>query len=336
MKEGSFVVGIDGGATGTLAAVCDSHGRILGHAAAGPSNYHVVGAKASREALRQAVLKATQVAEVRLEQVGFLMFGLAGLDHPLEDDKAYREIVESIGLRIPFEVVNDVVIAWAGATLGFPGVAVIAGTGCNAFGINRQGESWKANGWDYILGDEGSGYWIGLRGIRAAMRSYDGREGGTVLADALCEHYHLRDPVDMVKVAYSKDFGKAETAAFAISVSRCAQEGDHIAQRILLEAADEVACTANAVIRRLRMQEDAFTLGLIGGVFQSGEAFMSRFTSVVLQTAPNATIEFARLPPAVGALLYAFYRSSMLTSEVRHMIETSASSLLEKIRWKPA
>jgi N-acetylglucosamine kinase len=262
------------------------------------------------------------------------MFGLAGLDHPSEDGRAYRQIVDSIGFGIPFEVVNDVVIAWAGATLGSPGVAIIAGTGCHAFGVNERGERWKSSGWDYILDDEGSAYWIGLKGIRAAMRSYDGRAGATILVDAMLKHYDLHDPVDMVRVAYAKGFGKTEAAAFAKSVSQCAHEGDQVARQILIEAADEIAGAVNAVIRKLDMRAHRFTVGLIGGVFQSGEPFFSRFSSLVLETAPHARIEFARLPPAVGALLYAFYELSMITPEIRQTIETSASGLLEEIRWK--
>jgi N-acetylglucosamine kinase-like BadF-type ATPase len=334
VREGSFLIGIDGGATSTLAIVGDQRGHILGHGMAGPANHHIVGADASGQALKQAILKALQAAKVNLDQVGFLLFGLAGLDHPLDDDRAYRQIIGSIGLDVSFEVVNDVVIAWAGATLGSPGVAVIAGTGCHAFGVNEQGERWKSSGWDYILGDEGSAYWIGLEGIRAAMRSHDGREGATALVDAMLKHYDLHDPVDMVRVAYAKGFGKTEVAAFARSVSQCAHEGDQVAQRILIEAADEIACAVNTVIRKLDMQAHRFTVGLIGGVFRSGEPFFPRFSDLVLKTAPHARIEFARLPPAVGALLYAFYELSMLTPEIRQTIEASASSLLEEIRWK--
>ena len=66
-------------------------------------------------------------------------------------------------------VVNDVVGAWASGSLASAGIVAISGTGSNVFGVNAAGDSWRCGGWGHILGDEGSGYWIGLGAIRAAL-----------------------------------------------------------------------------------------------------------------------------------------------------------------------
>ena len=168
------------------------------------------------------------------------------------------------------------------------------------------------------------------------MRAYDGRGASTTLLDAMVSHYDLEKPVDMVKVAYSEDFDKARAASFAKAVSRCAQEGDAVARDILVEAGGEVALGVTAVIRQLGMEGDRFVVGLIGGVFKSGEAFMSQFSSAILEVAPLATIQPAKVPAAVGALVYGFYALSELDSEIREAIEDSAQPLVEKLRHKPA
>ncbi len=327
MVERILIVGVDGGATGTVALVGDLEGRILGLGTAGPANYHAVGREASRRALEEAVSRSLSEAGARPEQVRLLLVGVAGLDHPRQDGQAYREIVEAAGLGLPFEVVGDVVIAWAGATSVLPGLGVIAGTGCSAYGMNRRGESWKAGGWDYLLADEGSAYWIGLEGLRAAMRAYDGRGESTLLLEAMLRHYRLADPLDMVRLAYSGHFHKAEIATFAQAVTRCAAEGDPLAQKIVIEAAEEVARMTNTVVRKLQMEEEDFPLGWFGGVFRSGGLFLSRFTEAVRQVAPRARLGPARFPPVVGALLYGLYRLGGLTPEVRERIAESAPRL---------
>ncbi|MGC8959791.1 MAG: BadF/BadG/BcrA/BcrD ATPase family protein [Chloroflexia bacterium] len=321
----SFLVGLDGGATGTVALVGDLEGRILGWGTAGPANYHTVGREASTRSLAEAVRQALRSAGVAPAQVRLLLVGVAGLDHPRQDGQAYQEILEAAGLGIPFEVVGDVIIAWAGATLALPGLGIIAGTGCSAYGMNSRGETWKAGGWDYLLADEGSAYWIGLEGLRAAMRAYDGRGEATALLEAMVRHYRLADPLEMVQVAYSGHFHKAEIASFAQAVSRCAGEGDPEARRILLHAADEVARMASAVIRKLGMEEERFPLGWSGGVFRSGELFLARFTEAVRQVAPLAQIGPARYPPVVGALIYGLHRLGRLTPEIRETVAASAA-----------
>lgn len=334
MPEQTLIVGVDGGATGTVALVGDLEGHILGLGTAGPANVHTVGREASRRALEEAVCQALSEGRAHPEQVRLLLVGVAGLDHPRQDGQAYQEIMEAAGLGIPFEVVGDVVIAWAGATLVLPGLGIIAGTGCSAYGMNRRGETWKAGGWDYLLADEGSAYWIGLEGLRAAMRAYDGRGESTALLEAMLRHYRLADPLDMVRLAYSGHFHKAEIASFAQAVTRCAAEGDPLSQRIVIEAAEEVARMANAVIRKLKMEEEDFPLGWIGGVFRSGGLFLARFTEAVRQVAPRARIGPARCPPVVGAFLYGLYRLGRLTPEVRERVEGGISRLQDTAAYR--
>ena len=81
-------------------------------------------------------------------------------------------------------IVNDATAALVGGT-GHPfGVVCVAGTGSIAFGVNRAGERARAGGWGHLLGDEGSGYAIGLEALRAVCRASDGRGPQTALTDS--------------------------------------------------------------------------------------------------------------------------------------------------------
>ena len=84
-----------------------------------------------------------------------------------------REIMKRIGYKARVLVVNDALVALEAGAPGRPGVVLIAGTGSIAYGRNAQNQSARAGGWGYMLGDEGSGYWIGRAALRAVLREAD-------------------------------------------------------------------------------------------------------------------------------------------------------------------
>src|SRR5207249_5513001 len=111
-----------------------------------------------------------------------VVLGVAGVDSA-SDEAWFHERLLAMGLPRATWVVNDLIPAWAAGTGGAPGIALIAGTGSNALGVNASGEAWRAGGWGHILGDEGSGYWLGLHGMQAAVTWRDGRGRPTRLAE---------------------------------------------------------------------------------------------------------------------------------------------------------
>jgi N-acetylglucosamine kinase-like BadF-type ATPase len=161
---GRYVMGIDGGATKTLAAVLDLQEGSVQLAHAGPSNQDAVGAQAAGEALLAVADAAIARAGIEREELDAAVLAVAGTDT--------GAIVRQIGAARSdaWIVVNDVVGAWASGTGARPGVGVISGTGSNVFGVGPDGRAWRAGGWGHVLGDEGSGYWLGVQSIRAALR----------------------------------------------------------------------------------------------------------------------------------------------------------------------
>ncbi len=325
-----YMIGVDGGATGTVAIVTDEDGTILSSATGPASNYYAVGHNDARDALRQVVTEVVQRAGRQLEDCQAAVFGLAGLNHP-DDEEVFREMITPIGLGGKLVIENDIVIAWAGATNCEPGVVMICGTGASAFGINQAGERHKALGWDFILGDQGSGYWIGLEGIRAAIKAWDGRLENTLLLDALTDHYQLKDPQDMLHVVHAEEFEKPDYARFAKRVSACAAQGDLIAKDILNRAGEELGQAACGIIKSLKMSNDTFKVGLIGGTWRAGPDLNDVFANRVYALAPNAIIEASQHPAVIGAVIYALYQNGTLTPEVIAQIDSTSAQTL---RWK--
>lgn len=325
-----YMIGVDGGATGTIAVAADEKGHILASATGSAGNYLAVGQEEARAALHQVIHNLLQKTGSTIADCQMAVFGLAGLNHE-NDALVYHSLLEPLGFGKALTVKNDIVIAWAAATACQPGVVVISGTGSSAFGINRAGQEYKALGWDYILADQGSGYWVGLQGIQTAIKAWDGRLEESLLLPALLNHYNLKDASEMMVKAYSAGFDKPEIASFSALVSRCAEQGDAHAQRILAQAGTELGLGVCAVIKRLGMEKEIFTVGLVGGTFRSGQHLLESFSGEVHRLAPGANIGPVKFPPVLGAIMLAHHLNGSLTPTVlENLAETSKDSL----RWK--
>ncbi|MGW2598395.1 N-acetylglucosamine kinase [Streptomyces klenkii] len=153
---------------------------------------------------------------------------------------------EALGVR-KLALATDAVTAYAGALGQRPGAVVAAGTGLIAVGTDLTSEGgWRrADGWGHLLGDCGSGAWIGRAGLEAAMRAYDGRAGGS---HALLERLRavFGPPPELPAALYPRADRPAVLASFAPEVARCAP-ADPVAVGILRRAARHIAEAAAAV-----------------------------------------------------------------------------------------
>jgi len=293
-----FVMGIDGGATKTLAAVYDlTAGTVhLGHG--GPSNQDAVGAQAAVAALLQAADEAVGRAGITNEDLGSAVLAIAGTD----TDAVLREV--RAARPEAWVVVNDVVAAWATATSAGPGVAVISGTGSNVFGVGPDGRTWRSGGWGHVLGDEGSGYWLGVHSIRAALRDLDASGPPTGLSDAVREYFGAPSVEAAATSVYSRPMTKGDIAAFAIETGRLADEGDAVAIGLYEEAAELLAGQIAAVVRLTGLTGE-FPVGLIGSGFRAGDVFTGPLTREIARFAPQAGIERVEIAPVAGSLILA-------------------------------
>jgi glucosamine kinase len=300
----SYVVGVDGGGSKTTAAVVDSDEQVVGEAISGPANFRSVGMEQASANIADSIRGAVQAAHITLTDVEAICMCLAGFDTDL-DLPVPQHATGLLGYSGTSIYENDVVGAWAGATDANPGIVVIAGTGSTGLGMNQHGELWRTDGWDYLLGDTGSGYSIGEAGIRTAMRALDGRGSPTLLVRLLGQTFSIHTAEEMRRHVDSTHFGKFEIAAFSVRVAQAADEGDSAAQRILREAGEHLAENAIAIIRRLKMSADTFPVSTVGSVFKSAEWVVKPFQEAIRPYAPHAEFVPPRHPPEIGAAIMA-------------------------------
>ncbi|MEN6369202.1 MAG: BadF/BadG/BcrA/BcrD ATPase family protein, partial [Thermotogota bacterium] len=224
-----MILGVDGGGTKTVAVVVDSAGRVRGTGRSGPSNYQVLGLDAAVESVRSAILAAL-ASVVRPERVSRAVFGLAGADFASDRfrlEHAFANMDELAG--VPLTVRNDAEVALVGAVAGERGVAVCGGTGAIVVGMDGLDRVLRADGWGYLLGDEGSGYWIGLEALRAVVRRHDGRaRRGRELERVVLGSLKLQEAPSLLEWAYGRPASVNDIAALAPLVLAAAAQGDAV------------------------------------------------------------------------------------------------------------
>lgn len=295
-------LGIDGGGTQTRCLVADQDGNILGQGLAGPSNCLAVGTGAAAAAVMAAAERALEEAGRSMGDVAAVCIGLAGAGRPKEQAEVAAALSFPPAARV--QVVSDARIALAGALGGQPGVIVIAGTGSIAFGLSSRGETLRAGGWGWLLGDEGSGLDLGRSALKAALAAHDGTGPETVLRERVCAAWGLTSPDEAVPRIYA-DVAAARglMASLAPLVSEAADEGDAVALEILSAAGRSLARLAAAVLRRLDVP--GAPVAAVGGVLTNCRPLSEAFAAAVPQEAPGSRVIQPLGSPAEGAVLLA-------------------------------
>lgn len=273
-----YVLGIDGGGTKTTAVIAGAEGKVIAESTSGASNFLSVGVQRAIENLNRTISGAIENAGADSNMIfESSCFGFAGFNVP-DDIKIYREIVGNNELTKHLNqnkllIYNDTRIGLEAGSSAKDKIIIIAGTGSNCSGINHSGEEAGSNGWDYILSDEGSGYEVSVKALRAIMRAYDGRSEKTMLSGAVLGELGLDNETDIVSWIYGEPFSKERIGRFAKQVCKCAYGGDGISQKILYGEAMESVLSVVTVVERLRLSKKEFDLVFVGGLFKCEKYF---------------------------------------------------------------
>ncbi len=306
-------LGVDGGGTKTLVAIVDCEGKLRGTGRAPSGNIDDLGFELARDNIHAAIHAACQAAAVESADIRTAFFGMAGVVSS-KDRAAIAEIATGIA-HFKLAIDHDLRSALAGGLSGRPGIVVIAGTGSSCYGMNQQGESWRAGGWGHVMADEGSGCWLGREALVAAVRHVDGRGEETSLTKSLFAQLGVDDPNDIMHRVYVDGLSRSELAALAPRVVEAANAGDGVAKRLLQWGADELALCVATVMRKLALAEDC-ELSVVGGLSKGGESFWQPMRRALRQQAPHIRMTLPEMPPVLGACLLALELDHQAKPEV--------------------
>ncbi|MFD9596714.1 N-acetylglucosamine kinase [Kitasatospora sp. NPDC059973] len=304
-RDGSWVVGIDVGGTGVRLALApggwpaDLSGARTDRIAA-PARITAGGHDA--QALLSRVLPALGTLIAGLPpgaRIGAVAVGATGM--ALLGRDLARELPAPLARATGADrlvLAGDAVTAHVGALGRRPGVAVAAGTGLVAIGVHPDTGWHRADGWGQLLGDCGSGGWIGRAGLESALRAHDGRTGGSAVLLASAERRY--GPVAGLPAALQPRPDRAALlAAFAPDVVDAADGGCPVAGAIVRRAGEEIADAAAAAVRAVGLPDPR--VALTGGLFAL-DRLRGAALAALADRLPTARPHRPDGPPLLGAL----------------------------------
>lgn len=293
----SAVLGIDGGGTRTRASIVDGE-RVLAFAENGSIKRLRVGAEiaeANLRALLKDVFAQAGVRNVKAASAGVASATMPGVKEWI------TAVFSDFGVE-QSEVVGDEVIALDGAFKGGPGILQIAGTGSNCIGRAPDGGRETAGGWSSRLGDEGSGYWIGLHAVRRALNAFD-REQPTRVLETVGGMWGTKTIEELVNLGDGTP--GPDFAALAPAISQLAEEGDVVALGVLKQAAADLVESVLLVRSKLRRKHNIVAevpVAWIGSVIGKSRLVREQFFAGLHAGAPGMPVGETEVAGIDGAL----------------------------------
>jgi N-acetylglucosamine kinase-like BadF-type ATPase len=311
----TYVLGVDGGNTKTIALVGRSDGSVVGMGRGGCSDiYTSPDVEVPLGEADRAVSSALTMSGIEARDLAAGAFSMAGADWP-EDFALLQSAMRARGYGRRIVVVNDAVGALrAGSPSGLAVVAV-CGTGANTAARSANGTVWHTSWWQ----DAQGAHYLGTQTLQAVYRAELGIDPPTALTVAVLRHFERESVEEIVYLFSARGVGDAAYAQVG-SLSKVlfdtAHNGDPTAHIIVRKHGEALGDYVLAAARRVGIEKLPFTLVLAGGVLRHSSRLMPEALIARVQAgAPGANPVYSVFEPAVGALLLAFEAAGIIVGE---------------------
>ncbi len=316
--------GFDGGGSKTTAVVADENGRLLGTGIGGPSNYLYCGKETAARSVRDACLCAFEqagLAPVRLH-AAYVSSAAILLGHGEAHLAFFAGCIEAERLICE----SDIYPIWYGAVREAPAVISIVGTGAITYVLSHEGYT-RVGGYGPLLGDEGSGYDLALRGARLACRMYDGRADlDKAFLDAIFAHYEADTPLTLLRVLNRDDI-RSKVASGAQKICELYDGGNRAAAALLAQSADEIALAITTAANRSACEKPLAAV-LSGGLVKPGRPLFELLKERLLQAgSPISAVCCTQVHPAVASAALAL-RSQGREEAAERLMQNAEGVLL--------
>lgn len=295
-----IVIGIDGGGSKTRAIVADEKGTQIGDVEGPGSAVRPGEAERSADVIAAVVRDALAACAMEHVTPKVLCVGVAGVGREGERQAlwqalASREVAEEVVVHA------DATIALDDAFGDGAGVLLVSGTGSVAFGRGPAGTTGRCGGWGPVIGDEGSGAWIGRRALSIVTAASDGREPQTALTGAILTAAQVNEVSELIPWAAAAT--PAMLATLAPAVMSVAASGDLRANALVSLAVEELALHVRTLARLLFGDERAATpVAFAGGLLARGSLLRKRLEHRLKSAVPGAQVRAEDVVPARGAV----------------------------------
>ena len=300
----SYIIGIDGGGTKTHCLLSDLNGNILNECYGGPSNFLVRGIEEVSKTLILLITECAEKSKISLDEIALVLLGTTGAGRRSDAERLENGFIEHCkkeNLKINlFKVESDARIALEGAFSGKPGCILIAGTGSIMFGKDAKGNIHRIGGFGRYLGDEGSGYVIGKKGLAAISKEFDGRGKHTLISSLVKKKFNITSSEMLINEIYKNNFDIASAAPVVIEA---ASKNDEAALKIIDEETNELVSHISAMVSKLN--EEILYVSFIGGIITNKNIYSDSLREKIKENLPNVAVKEAESSPAMGAILMA-------------------------------
>ena len=294
LEPRSVVVGVDAGASKTVAVAADSRGAVVAREVAGGANMRSAGPEAARANLRAALSAVCAPGHVAA-----ICIGAAGIDRPA-DRRAFEALAAPLVPAGALLILcHDAKIALRAATGRRPALVVVAGTGSLAYGETAAGAGVRAAGYGALIGDDGSALAIGMRALRHTARALDGVVPSDRMAQETARALGVRSVAQIIARVHRWPPDVALIAGLAPLVA-AHYARNAVARRIVDAEARKLGAYALSVARRVRTRA-VLCVSLAGGAFE-GVAQLGPFVRAAVERSGPCDVSRPVREPALGAV----------------------------------
>ena len=299
-----YYIGIDGGGTKTKCILTDENLNTLFENVGGPSNFLLIGAEKVSETILDHITNCCFAKNITSDLIAGIVLGTTGAGRKSDVEILEKQILKDSkekNIKInKLRIESDARIALEGAFTGNAGSILIAGTGSIMFGKDEDSNIHRVGGYGRYIGDEGSGYRIGRKGLNAVARAFDGRAKQTRIIDFLSQEFSITSPEELITEVYRNNFSIPSVAPL---VFEAAESGDITSQRILEDEANELLAHLSAM--KLKLNVSLLKVSLIGSILTTPNYFSYLFNEMVVRKYNDVKIMEAEHSPEFGAALMA-------------------------------
>ena len=323
-----YFLGVDVGGTKTHALIADENGKALGFGTDGAGNWQSVGFDGLQKVVSATIHQALNSADLHINQISGAGFGIAGYDWPSQF-QAHLDAISSIGLNCPIELTNDSIIGlMAGAAQGW-GLVLIAGTGNNCRGRDRNQREARITGEGIRFGEFGGANEIVIKAIHAVAYEWSMRGPKTILSEMFIKLVNAKNLNDLIEGIDMERY--QPNPAWAPMVFEAAYLGDPVAKELITWSAHELGESACGVIRQLGIEREEFEIVMAGSVFDGGNLYIEPLRRTIRKLAPQAKMIKLEVPPVVGGVILAMQKAELTITPVRKiLIETTKNYIHEE------
>jgi N-acetylglucosamine kinase-like BadF-type ATPase len=313
----NYLIGIDGGGTGSRCVITDYDANVLYRCNGGPTNFLRYEINEVCKTIYTLLNNCRKSLRIDFDDIKALVIGTAGAGRKNEIlffEKKLRKYLRSKRVSIKFiKVLSDGLIALEGAISDGEGCILISGTGSIIFGKNNAGEYFRLGGYGRKIGDEGSGYLIGRKGLNAVSQDFDGRGEKTLLTSYLQKNFIIKSGHELITNVYKEDFNVPSFAPFVI---KAAAKKDKVAKKILYEEANEL--TNHIVAMKKLMKIKKIKVAFSGSLITGKNYYSDLLKRKIRSSLTGVEIIRPENPPEIGAILVALKHLNFRTTISKH------------------